>query len=90
VGNYDSPAGPEQINVSLTLKGGMIQDATYQGTAQFGRSQQYQDAFGQGYRDQVIGKPIDQLSLNVVNGASLTTGGFLNAVDQIKTQAKKA
>lgn len=90
VGDYNSPAGPESVKVSLTLKNGVIQDASYQGTATLGKSQKYQEAFGQGYRDQVVGKPISSLSLDVVNGASLTSQGFMDAVAKIKVEAKKA
>ncbi len=86
-GNYFSPSGQEEVQVSLTLSKDVIVDASYQGTAQFGRSQMYQQFFGDGYRELVVGKPIDQVSLTVVNGASLTPQGFMDALAQIKSQA---
>jgi uncharacterized protein with FMN-binding domain len=87
-GNYDSPGGPEQIEVSLTLKNGQVTESTYKGDATLGKSQKYQETFGQGYQTLVVGKSIDQLSLDVVNGASLTPKGFMDAVEKIKAQAK--
>ncbi len=87
-GNYGSPSGLESVDISLTLKGGIITDATFQGNAQGGRSLQYQQVFAAGFRDQVIGKAIDGLFLTVVNGSSLTPQGFMDAVQKIQTQAQ--
>ncbi len=86
-GDYMSPAGSEEVKVSLTLKSGVITDATYEGTATMGKSQKFQAAFGEGYKEQVVGKSIDSLSLGIVNGSSLTPMGFMDAVAKIKTEA---
>lgn len=87
-GTYSSPGGQESVEVSLTLKDGVVTDATYKGNAGFGRSKQFQEQFGAGYKQMVVGKSIDSLSLDVVNGSSLTPKGFMDAVQKITAQAK--
>lgn len=86
-GNYRSPAGAETVDVTLTLKDGVISDAVFKGEATAPRSMQMQSQFAAGFKEQVVGKSIDSLSLGVVNGSSLTPKGFMDAVQRIKTQA---
>lgn len=87
-GNYLSPAGNDEIQVSLTLKNGVITAATYEGMAKMGKSKDFQAKFGAGYETAVVGKSIDSLSLGVINGSSLTPKGFMDAVAKIKAEAK--
>jgi major membrane immunogen (membrane-anchored lipoprotein) len=87
-GEYRSPAGNDEIEVSLTLKDGIITDATFTGLAKMGKSKDFQAKFGEGYKAAVIGKPIDSLSLGVTNGSSLTPKGFMDAVAKIKAEAQ--
>jgi uncharacterized protein with FMN-binding domain len=87
-GTYSSPAGNETVDVTLTLKDGIITDATFVGNSKNHDSKTVQDMFAKGYKAVVIGKPIATLSLNVVNGSSLTPKGFMDAVSKIKTQAQ--
>ncbi len=86
-GEYRSPAGSEQVEVSLTLKDDTIVDATFAADSSSGRSKQYMAKFAEGFKEQVVGKSIDGLSLGVVNGSSLTPKGFMDAVRNIKEQA---
>ncbi|KXK09170.1 MAG: hypothetical protein UZ21_OP11001000228 [Microgenomates bacterium OLB22] len=46
-----------------------------------------QGLFAEGYKTQVVGKSIDELKLDVVNGSSLTPKGFEDALQKIKTEA---
>ncbi|MBP9751157.1 MAG: hypothetical protein KBC95_04920 [Candidatus Peribacteraceae bacterium] len=87
-GEYRSPAGNDEIEVSLTLKDGVITAATYEGMAKMGKSKDFQAKFGAGYEAAVIGKSIDSLSLGVTNGSSLTPKGFMDAVAKIKAEAQ--
>lgn len=87
-GNYISPAGPEQVSVTLTLANGVITDAQFQGHAQHPTSRQMQGQFSAGFFEHVVGKNIDELKLTVVNGSSLTPKGFNDAVEKIKEQAR--
>lgn len=86
-GVYRSPAGAEEIAVTITLKDDVITSAQVTGAATNGKSIKMQEAFIAGFGAQVIGKPIDSLSLGVVNGSSLTPAGFMNAVAKIKAEA---
>lgn len=87
-GEYNSPAGEETIDVSLTLKDGVVTDATFTGNATNPRSVAMQGNFEAGYKALVVGKSLDDLNLTVVNGSSLTPHGFMDAVADIKAEAK--
>lgn len=87
-GSYNSPGGPDQLGVSITIKNDIVTAATVTNMAGDPRSKNYQDKFISGYQSFVIGKNIDSLNLHVVSGASLTPIGFNDALSQIKTKAK--
>lgn len=87
-GNYQSPAGMETVHVALTLKDDVITDATFSGDGTNPRTKVMQGNFAAGFKEVVVGKPIDQLSVGVVNGSSLTGKGFMDAVAKIKAEAK--
>lgn len=87
VGTYASPAEQDNINVTLTLGNGLITDAKVENAAVNPISKKLQDMFIAGFKEQVIGKPIDGLSLTAVNGASLSSKGFIDAVTKIEQQA---
>ena len=87
-GSYFVPNGSEEIGVTVTLKNDVITDAQFIANARRDESQQFQDAFAQGFKTKVVGKTIDAVSLTVVNGSSLTPKGFMDALEKIKTQAK--
>lgn len=86
-GSYKSPAGEETITVSVTLTNDVVTDATFEGTAKNPGSVANQKKFADGFKQLVVGKPIDSISLTVVNGASLVPMGFMDALGKIKTQA---
>lgn len=87
-GAYVTPEGGEQIDITLLLKDGIITDATFLGKATDKASKTYQDFFSKGFKTEVVGKSIDEVSLTVVNGASLTPKGFMDALNKIKVQAQ--
>lgn len=87
-GHYVSPGGPETVDISLTLKDDSIVATTFKGEATLEKSKMMQEAFAAGYTQEVVGKPIDGLNLTVVNGSSLTSMGFMDAVAKIKAEAK--
>lgn len=87
-GTYTSPAGKENVSVSITLSGDIITAATFSGTAENPASKNWQSEFSKGFTQAVVGKDIDSLSLSVVNGSSLTPKGFMDAVATVKAEAK--
>jgi len=88
IGHYNSPGGAETIDVTLTLKDGIVSGANVVSQAFRSESQEYQGKFISGYKQYVIGKDISTLKLDRVSGSSLTPKGFNDAVSQIKTEAQ--
>lgn len=89
-GNYVSPGGPREIDVTIVIKNGVVEDSTFVGKATDPTSKRFQGEFAQGYKSQVIGKPIAELSLTKVAGSSLTPKGFNDALEKIKEESQKA
>lgn len=87
-GVYRSPAGAESVTISLTLKDDKVTAATFAGDATNKKSIAMQAAFNEGFDEQVIGKSLDEVSVGVINGSSLTGMGFMDAVAKIKVEAK--
>jgi hypothetical protein len=85
---YQSPAGQEDVHVTVTLKNNIVTDSSFSGTPRSPRSQMMMDAFGQHYQSLVIGKKIDEIHLTQVSGSSLTPIGFNNALTKIEAEAK--
>lgn len=86
--DYYVPHGTEEIQVSLTIKNGIVTDSSVQNSEGNRESALYQQAFTSSYKSYVTGKNISDLNLSYVAGASDTTQGFDDAVAQIQTQAK--
>lgn len=87
-GHYSSPGGAETIEVSLTLKDGIITDANVVSDAFRPMSMRMQGMFVDSYKPLVVGKSLNEVNLSKVSGSSLTPRGFNDAVAQIKTEAK--
>lgn len=90
VGNYTSPAQEETIEISLTLKDGLITDAAFTGKAVNEVSKKMQGKFSEGFEEEVVGKSIDEINLTVVNGSSLTPKGFMDALGKVKLEAQQS
>lgn len=86
-GSYTSPNGQEEIDVSITLAGDVITAVTVTPEATNPNSVNYQGQFADGIAEVVVGKNIDEISVSRVAGSSLTSGGFNDAVEAIKTEA---
>lgn len=86
--SYQTPGGEEDITVNVTLKGDIVSAITVSQRANNHDSQEYQTAFAQNYKSQVVGKKISAIKLSRVSGSSLTSEGFNAALEQIKTKAQ--
>lgn len=86
-GDYASPAGPETIDVTLTIAGGIVTEATVVANAVNPVSQKMQGQFVEGYKEFVVGKSLADLELAKVSGSSLTPKGFNEALAEIRVQA---
>lgn len=87
-GSYQTPETTETVTVTLTLKDDVVTDVSFTGTHNAPETRQYQGQFASGYKQLVVGKNIDEISVSRVSGSSLTSGGFMNALAEIKAQAK--
>ena len=87
-GEYVSPGGNEAITIKVTLKDGVITDTSATSGATDSEAEEYQSQFISGYKSLVVGKSIDSVRLSRVSGSSLTSQGFNDAIDQIKSDAK--
>ena len=87
-GAYTSPAGKEEVGVSLTLKNNIITDVTFTPKATNEVSIKLQGMFSTGYKELVVGKDINTVTLDKVSGSSLTPKGFNDAIEKIKLEAR--
>ncbi len=88
VGTYNSPAGNEEIGVTITLKNDIITAVSVEPKATAMKSIRMQQDFAANYKTLVVGKNIASVNLGKVSGASLTPLGFNDAVAKIEAQAK--
>ena len=86
-GSYQSPHGTESVDVTLTLEGDKVTALEVVGQGDNPDSKRYQGEFIGGIQAEVVGKDIDELSVDRVAGSSLTSGGFNDAIEQIKAEA---
>ena len=86
--SYITPGGQQGITVNVTLKNGTVAGASVGQQADNQESRQYQRMFEQRYQSYILGQPVGNLNLFAVSGASLTTGGFDDALAQIRNQAR--
>jgi hypothetical protein len=86
-GSYQTPESVESITVTVTLESDVITAVEVTGDPQRPESEQYQGQFIGGISDAVVGKDIDEISVSRVAGSSLTSGGFNQAIDTIKSEA---
>jgi uncharacterized protein with FMN-binding domain len=86
-GNYTSPNGTETVGVQLTLANGTVSAVEITEHPSNPNTRKFQGEFAGGIADQVVGKSLDEISVSKVAGSSLTSGGFNQAVEEIKAQA---
>lgn len=86
-GSYQTPESVEEITVTVTLAGDVVSGVEVTGNPTTSESRQYQSEFVGGIAEVVVGQDIDQLAVSRVAGSSLTSGGFNQAIEEIKAQA---
>ena len=87
-GNYTSPNGTETVGVTLTLAGGTVSDVQITQHPSNPNTRKFQGEFAGGIKAQIAGKSLDEIKVSKVAGSSLTSGGFNQAVEKIKSDAK--
>lgn len=86
-GSYATPESVEQISVTVTVQDDVVTDVEVTGNPTKRESQEYQSKFIGGISDAVVGKELDAISVSRVAGSSLTSGGFNQAIEEIKAEA---
>lgn len=86
-GSYQTPESIETIDVTVTLADGVITDVEVAGNPTKPESEEYQGRFIGGISDEVVGQSIDEINVSRVAGSSLTSGGFNQAIEEIKNEA---
>ncbi|MAT19355.1 MAG: hypothetical protein CMF56_12515 [Leifsonia sp.] len=86
-GDYQAPSGAESIVVTVSLRDDVVTAVDVTGDATDPQAAEFQSLFAAGIASEVVGVPLDQISVSRVAGASLTTQGFMTALDAIKSEA---
>nr|WP_231707700.1 FMN-binding protein [Arthrobacter sp. zg-Y919] len=87
-GSYIPPSGTsEDVDVTLTLEGGVVTELEVETSQKNPTSKQYQREFTSGVKEQVVGKSLDELDVDKVAGSSLTSEGFNRALDAVRSVA---
>ena len=87
-GTYVSPNGTETVGVELTLAAGTVTAVNITQHPSNPNTRKFQGEFAGGIASQVVGRNIDELKVSKVAGSSLTSGGFNQAVEKIKSEAQ--
>jgi uncharacterized protein with FMN-binding domain len=87
-GTYVSPNGTETVGVELTLASGTVTAVNITQHPSNPNTRKFQGEFAGGIAAQVVGKSIDEIKVSKVAGSSLTSGGFNQAVETIKSEAQ--
>jgi uncharacterized protein with FMN-binding domain len=86
-GSYATPESVETISVTVTLQDDVVTAVEVTGNPTKRESEEYQSKFIGGISDAVVGKQLDEVSVSRVAGSSLTSGGFNQAIQEIKAEA---
>lgn len=81
---YGSPAGPEPLDATVTLKDGVITAVSAKNVAVNQRSKTYQDMFISGIAGSIVGKNIKDVNITHVNGSSLTAASFNTVLHELQ------
>ncbi len=87
-GSYKSPGGQEEVTVTVTLADGVVTAVEVTPEASDPTSLTYQTRFASGVADQVVGKAIEDVDVSKVSGSSLTSTGFMAALEEIEADAQ--
>jgi uncharacterized protein with FMN-binding domain len=87
-GSYQSPAGPEEVGVTLTLEADVVTAVEVEPMPDNPTTTMYQERFAGGISDAIVGQKLDDLAVDKVAGSSLTSGGFNEATGKIKSEAQ--
>lgn len=85
-GSYANPGGTSSVDVTMTIADNTVTEVDVAPGAS-GTSLSYQEQFIAGIDNEVVGKAVNDIAVSKVSGSSLTSGGFNEALAQIKSEA---
>jgi len=80
-------SGSKSIIVKMVLDNDSIKQVVVTPNTTISRSLKLQKDFAEAISEEVVGRPIDEVKLDKLAGSSLTTKGFNDALEKIKTEA---
>lgn len=78
---------PSHQDVTLTVEGGVVTDVEITTPAEDETSLGYQERFAAALPDAVVGRPLDEISIDRLAGSSGCSEGFMSALAQIREDA---
>lgn len=87
-GAYMAHGAPNEVTVTVTLEDNAVAGVEVVGAAESGNSKRFQEKFAEEVPNLVVGVPLDEIEVDKVAGSSLTGDGFLEALNQIRADAK--
>lgn len=91
-GEYDATGWygslPSHQDVTLTIGAGVVTEVAITTPAEDPTSLQHQQVFADALPGEIVGQQIDDIALDRLAGASGCSEGFMNALAEIKTQAR--
>lgn len=91
-GEYDATGWygslPSHHDVTLTIEADVVTEVSITTPAEDPTSPQHQQAFAAALPGEIVGQRIDDIALDRLAGASGCSEGFMNALAEIKTQAR--
>ncbi len=85
--SYYVPHGTNTISATVTVSNGKITAVTTNDNYTDNESAMYIDSFESSVSSSAVGTSLADASFSRIGGASLTTEGFNNVLDEIRTQA---
>lgn len=85
--SYFTPDGQEDAKLTITIANNVVTASDFNEQALSGEGERYQNRFDSNYKSQVVGQKVSDIQLSRVAGASLTTDGFMQALQQIQQNA---
>ncbi|WP_017579976.1 FMN-binding protein [Nocardiopsis valliformis] len=87
-GSYIAHGAPNELTVTVTLEDNAVAGVEVVGAAESGNSKRFQEQFAEKIPELVVGVPLDEIEVGKVSGSSLTGDGFMEALNQIRDDAK--
>jgi uncharacterized protein with FMN-binding domain len=87
IGEYTAPSGLEKVSITFNILGDKINSLTVESLGIHATSKKFQGKFIDGIQSVAVGQNLEDFKVDVVSGASLTSGAFNKALAQVRQQA---